>query len=235
MTRPIRKFPRIVHLMYFPWDKNQNLKINENDFDLSFYKEMLQQNPDWDIKLWTLSKTREFVEHKYPGLWSHLWSLFSHPVQAVDFFRLLVVFELGGIYWQYESEQLVDLQKFRPRWNSQIRLFVERTISRDFSRKMATQPIRNGKPEEICRICNQIFSAYPRNGFLQYCINKSKNNLLTSRVSCDYDILYIGANAMISEAYHEYKNHGKIQLTSKKQRKRMIRLACRGSWRTEEL
>lgn len=226
-------FPKIIHLMYFPWDRNQKLKDDENDFDHTFYNVIAERNPGWEIRLWTLSKTKEFVDQRYPGLWENMWGLFVRPTQAVDFFRLLVTHEFGGIYWQYESEQLVDLKRFIPTGRAKIKLFVETNISRDFSKKMAEQPIRNGKPEEIRRICNQIFSAYPQNDFLNYCIEKSKRNLQTFSVFCDYDILYIGANAMFSEAYHGYGDYSYIQVVSRFFRKRMIKLVCRGSWRTD--
>ena len=80
---------------------------------------------------------------------------------------------------------------------------------------------------------NQVFSAYPKNSFLYYCIEKSRQNLKEYTVKEDYDILYIGANAMLSQSYDEYKNKGDIELFSIKQRDKMFKVSNKGSWRTD--
>lgn len=227
------EFPKIVHLMYIPWNKNQELKSNEFDFDHNYYYKLRDNNPTWTINMWTYSKLKKFVDSTYPLLWNFIWKKIKKPVQAIDFFRLLVVYYYGGVYIQYDSIIYVPLDNFVPTGKNNVKLFVEKIISIKFSKKMIDQPIRNGKPEELVRICTQLFSAYPKNDFIRYCVNKSKKNLLTKNITCDYDILYIGGNAMISEAYDEYKNKEKIELIDSDQRSKMIEFSSYGSWRTD--
>ena len=225
------KFPKIVHLIYFPWEKKTGiLKPDEMDFDKSFYYKFKKNNPKYKIKLWTLSKIKKFTNKFYP-VYNEIWNKIKHPTQAVDFFRLLVVYHYGGIYWQYDSKQKVKLKYFIPSQNKRTRLFVECILSNEFADKMKNEPIRKGKPEELVRVANQCYSAFPNDKFLDYCIKKSWKNLNTLEVKSQYDILYVGANAMISEAYDEYKDKSHIILnynTSK-----YISFSSNGSWRLD--
>jgi hypothetical protein len=111
-------------------------------------------------------------------------------------------------------------------------LFVETVISNELSLKMRNEPIRNNKPEELIRIANQSYCAYPKNKFLLYCINKSWNNLHKYTLKNQYDLLYIGANAMISEAFDEYENKNEIHLINNT--KEYIVFSSNGSWRLDK-
>lgn len=224
-----KDFPKIVHLIYFPWYRETGiLKEKEDDFNHTFYKNFKNNNKDWEVKLWTLSKIKEFTKEYYPQ-YKDIWKLIKHPTQSVDFFRLLVTYHYGGIYWQYDSIQKIDLNCFIPSKNRTIRLFIECILNKNFSNTMKKEKIRNNKPEELLRIANQSFSSYPKNNFLNYCLEKSWKNLNNLTVNNQYDILYIGANAMISEAYDEYKNKDIIDLTYNT--RRYIKFSSNGSWR----
>ena len=226
-----KEFPKIVHLIYFPWErKTGKLKDDEDDFNHDFYKKIKNQNPDYEIKLWTLSKVKNFVKNNYPE-YSEIWKKIKHPTQTVDFFRLLVTYHYGGIYWQYDSEQKTDLMCFTPPQDKRIRVFVESIINLPHSLRMGMKKIRKGKPEEITRIANQCYSSFPKNNFLKYCLEKSWKNLNNLEVKNQYDILYIGANAMLSEAFDEYKNKKEIFVTYNTEK--YISFSSNGSWRLD--
>ena len=226
-----KPFPKIVHLIYIPWERKTGLlKSDEMDFDKSFFYKFKKDNPEYEIKLWTLSKIKQFTNEFCP-MYNEIWNKIKHPTQAVDFFRLLVVYHYGGIYWQYGSKQKVNLQFFAPPQNKTIRLFVETILNKNFANKMKNEPIRKGKPEELIRVANQCYSALPKDKFLDYCIKKSWKNLDTLKVYSQYDILYIGANAMFSEAYDEYKDKNHITLTY--DTSKYIHFSSNGSWRLD--
>lgn len=225
-------FPKILHLMYFPWDwKNGKLKDNQFDFNHQGYEEMKEKNKDWEVKLWTLNKTKKFVEEFYPQ-YNEIYDLIKHPVQLVDFFRLLVVYHYGGIYWQYDSKQNSSLETFIPPENKKDRLFIECFLNKHAQIKIGNQhKIRNNKPEEMLRIATQCFSSFPESKFLKYAIDKSWVNLHNLELKEAYDILYIGGNAMFSEAYDEYKNKEEILLTYNTEC--YIKFSSKSSWRLE--
>jgi len=229
-------FPKYVHLIYFPWSADQQLKEDEMDFDHSFCYKFSDSNPSWEVKMWTLSKVKEFSNENYPGIWEIVWDAVDRPTQAVDLFRILITYHYGGIYWQYGSKQLCDLQFFVPNSRKRRILFVEAIYSKAMCNQMSVVPIRKGKPEEAVRICNQIFSAYSKDPFLEYCLKKSLDNLKNYKVTCDYDILYIGANAMMSEAFDEFikgKYLKTTMLVPMNIHHRMFGLSSRGSWRRD--
>jgi hypothetical protein len=223
-----QSFPKNVHLIYFPWNKDGSLKEDENDFDHSFLIKFKNDNPDWKVYMWSVSKMKNFINDNYP-ICSNIWNIVKHPVQIVDFCRLLVTYHYGGIYWQYGSIQKTSLSNFIPPINKSITLFVEKIISNEFSLKMCDEPIRNNKPEELIRISYGIFCAYAKNKFLLYCINKSWKNINKYTVKNQYDILYIGGNAMISEAFDEYENKNEIELIYNTNK--YVKFSSNGSWR----
>lgn len=228
---------KIIHLMYFPWDHDQNLNKDQNNFDKTHYNKLKKKLKDWNVWMWTYDKTKQFCDKHYPGVWELVWKQITRPVQAVDFFRLLVVYHFGGLYWQYGSVNFVPFEQFLvssgKKSKKRIRFFVETVISKEYAKKMSKQPIRNGKPEERIRISFGVFSAYPKHEFLKFCIVKSFANLKNLKVKCDYDVLYIGGNAMFTEAYHQYGDKSDFELISYKKRKRMIRFNSKGSWKTD--
>lgn len=226
-----KDFPKIVHLIYFPWKRESGeLKDDENDFNHGSYNKMMKDNPDYEIKMWTMTKIKNFLENNYPK-YLQIWKKIKHSVQAVDFFRLLVVYHFGGIYWQYDSKQKTDLRCFIPPSGKKIRLFIETILNPPYADHLKKEKIRNKKPEELIRIATQSYASFPKNNFLKYCIEKSWKNLNTLEVKSQYDILYVGGNAMISEAFDEYKNKEEIIVTYNTNK--YISFSGNGSWRLD--
>jgi len=96
----------IVHMLYFPWNQTtQTMKANESEFDHTFYERLSAKLVGkYCVKLWHVSDMRSYVKAEYPGLWELLVAKADRPVALVDFFRMLVVHDFGGIFWQYGSE-----------------------------------------------------------------------------------------------------------------------------------
>jgi hypothetical protein len=229
------KAPKIIHLIYIPWDKNQKLKDNYMDFDHTFYIRLRDENPDYNVKLWTLPYIKNFLNQFYPQFYDTIFNL-PRPTMIVDFMRLLVVYHYGGIYWQYGStNKAYSMDHFLPMINKNVKLFTEGVLSKYYSEKMSTEPIRKGKPEEVVRICNQIFSAVPRHSYIYQLFLKAIYNSKIYTVKKDYDILYIGANAMMSEMYNDIgKYRCDIELVDYKTTRKMIKISSNGSWRIEK-
>lgn len=227
----IKNIPKFVHLIYIPWEKDgKTLKKNEWDFNTTFYEEFKEKNKDWNVILWNYSKLKNFMLENYPSYWKILINNYKLLTQIVDFCRLIIVYHYGGLYWQYESKQLTNLDNFIPQSNKKITLFIESILTNKQIENSKLEPIRKNKPEEKIRIANQCYYAFPKNEFLYLCIIKSIDNLQKLEVKKDYDILYIGANAMISEVYDEYKNKDKINLLKKNN---YIKFSSHGSWRNK--
>jgi mannosyltransferase OCH1-like enzyme len=96
--------PKLIHLIYIPWDKNQKLKDDYLDFDKKSYEQLKRNNPEYNIKLWILPDIQEFVRNFYPEYYDIIFNL-PRPTMIVDFLRLLVVYHYGGIYVSTFSKQ----------------------------------------------------------------------------------------------------------------------------------
>lgn len=227
--------PRIIHLIYFPWDSStQTLKDDPNDFDHTAYNELKAINPGYDVKLWTLPICRQFVQRYYPTYENDIFNV-PRPVMMVDILRLLIVYHYGGIYWQYGSKQLVDMDQFLPE-KKNVKLFTEIILSDEFANEMRKEPIRNGQPEEKLRVGTQIFSAIPRHPYLFELFKTSVQNTGKYRIARDYDILFTTGNAMMSTVYDQVgKYRVDIELVDMEQSTRMATISSNGSWRLKKI
>jgi len=237
----------IVHMLYFPWNKTtQTLKANESDFDHEFYvrfSALLQGK--YCVKLWQLSDMRTYVKAEYPGLWELVEQKADRPVALVDFYRLLVVHDFGGIFWQYGSEltnsalRLSDpFDQFLPPKGKSARLLVEKWITEADAEEMGrTRKSRKGVPPTLRRIATQVFSASPHNEFLRFASQRAISNLLTIPVERDYDILETMGNGMFSEAFNDYVKLGKandIDVVDFEETRHMVRYSHTFSWRRDK-
>lgn len=229
--KPHRRYKDNIHMIYIPWNKDGSLKPDYNDFNKKFYNRMCNHFSEANIYMWTYPELREFSNKHEPGLWDRLWSKVKHPTQIVDFYRWFVVYHLGGIYWQYESEYHMPLKMLKSKDNDVV-LLTESIISKTFAEKIGReQIIRKGIPEEEIRVANQVFWSKPHSKFVKHVMDSILERLDKYTVNNDYDILYIGANAMISEVYDRYPNKKEIKLIPHSDRIKIVTFSSRGSWR----
>lgn len=226
-----RHAPKIIHLIYIPWDKDQKLKDDENDFDKTSYERMKNNHPDYVVKLWKLADIKKFLYDFYPEYYDVVMNL-PRPVMIVDFMRLLLVYHYGGIYWQYGSEPTLDMDHFLPSEGKNVKLFTEIILTPKFAEYMKSQPIRNGEPEELVRVFSAVFSATPKHPYMMKLFLTAVENSKKYSVKDDYDILFIGSNAMMSTAYDKFgKYDDDIELVDYDTCKKMIKINSKSSWR----
>jgi len=240
---------RIVHMLYFPWNKtSQTLKANESDFDHEFYERFRALlDGKYCVKLWELSDMRTYVKAEYPGLWELVEEKADRPVALVDFYRLIVVHDFGGIFWQYGSEltnsamRLSDpFDQFLPPKGMDARLLVEKWITPEDAEEMGrTRKSRKGITPTLRRIATQVFSASPHNEFLRFASKRAIYNLLTIPVERDYDILETMGNGMFSEAFNDYLHLGVpeaayIDVVEREESTHMVRYSHTFSWRRDK-
>jgi hypothetical protein len=231
---PNKNVPKIIHLIYIPWDKNQKLKDNYLDFNTKSYEELKKRNPDYHVKLWLLPDIHNFVKDNYPEYYDIIFNL-PRPTMIVDFLRLLIVYHYGGIYWQYGSIEKTNMDMFLPRNDKNVKLFTEYVLSTWYANRMRNEPIRNGNPEEKIRVCNQIFSSVPKHPYIWTLFSTAVKNSQMYAVKRDYDILYIGANAMMSTVYDQVgKNLNDVELVDYHVKNRMVKISSNGSWRMDK-
>ena len=225
--------PRIIHLIYFPWGKDQKLLADCHAFDHKPYENMARYAQGFDVRLWTLDRVQLWCEKCFPDTWRILRNA-PRPMMMVDYLRWLVVHEFGGIYWQYDLNPLVPMDQFLPQKCKAVRLFTESVQTPEYCQLMAFEPIRNGEPEEAIRVANQVFSAVPGHRFVKATMDLIVHRLQSSEFKKDYDLLYISANAAVSCSYDRFgKSDEDVELLSRERTRSMVKIQFKGTWRTD--
>ena len=223
----------IIHMMHFPWDRDQKLKENDEDFDHQPYFAMQKYAAGFDVRLWTYSRARSFCQEFYPDIWDALLKV-TRPVMLIDVLRWVVVHHFGGLYWQMNTTPLKPMTAYFPSPGHAVRLFTEFDLTADQCQIAKSEPIRQGEPEESKRVLIQVFSALPGAAFVKNVIQLQLERIKSYRPKKDYDILFITGNAAISTAYDRYgKNDKSVELTGLAESRHMIKWHYRGSWRMD--
>jgi hypothetical protein len=191
---------------------------NESDFNHTFYEDLeTRLQGKYCVKLWSLTDMRTYVKAEYPGLWELVEKRADRPVALVDFYRLLVVHDFGGIFWQYGSWltprmwRLSDpFEPFMPPEGKSARILVEKWMTQEEADVIGKKRYsRHGKPPCLRRIATQVFAALPHNEFLRFAAKRAILNLVSIKVKRDYDILETMGNGMFSEAFNDFEKLGK--------------------------
>ena len=226
--------PRIIHMIYIPWDRNQRLLENTEEFDRTAYDAMRKYAPDFEVRLWTHKTVSLFAQQHFPGVWDVLQKV-ARPVMMIDVLRWMVVHHFGGIYWQMNTTPLVPMTDYLPSSGHNVRLFTEFDLNPEQCRIAMPEPIRHGEPEETKRVLIQVFSALPGAAFVKNVIDLQVERLKEYQPKKDYDVLFITGNALVSTAYDRYgKNDVSVELINRTDSRRMIKWHYRGTWRTDQ-
>ena len=222
-----------VHMIYFPWDRLQRLQEPTEDFDRGPFDAMVRYAHPIPVELWTHHRAMAFCRREYPRI-AEILTGATRPVMLVDLLRWLIVYHFGGVFWQFYTEPLAEMNRFLPSRHKSVRLFTEFDLSEKQCWDAAAHSIRAGVPEEPVRILIQVFSARPRATFLRKTIDLIVKRMENTRPQCDYDILYITGNAAASAAYALFgQNDPDVERMDRGTSRRWIHWKYRGTWRTD--
>jgi len=94
------KVPKIIH---------QTWKTKEIPQELLFCVESWKKlNPEWEYILWTDEAMDSFVKKNFPEM-HEVYAAYPHGVFRSDLFRLLVVYQRGGVYVDLDVECIKSL------------------------------------------------------------------------------------------------------------------------------
>ena len=69
---------------------------------------LMQNNPDYEYKFFDDDNITQFIHNKYPQFEVTV-SRFKKKIQLIDFFRMLVIYEYGGFYFDMDVEVTKNL------------------------------------------------------------------------------------------------------------------------------
>jgi hypothetical protein len=233
MTSHHLNIPRIIHLMFFPWGKDQKLLADQTLFDHRPYERMVRYAPDFEVKLWDYPATEKLCLEYYPDIW-RVANEQPRPMMLVNTLRWLMVYHFGGISWQYDMNPLVPMHHMLPSPGKSCRVYTEFELTPEECQIQAIEPIRNGEPEESVRIPSQVFAATPKHRYMKAVVDFIHDRSKTMTFKRDYDCQFMTGNAAASTAYDRFgKNDPSVERVGPVETRQMMKILYQGTWRTE--
>jgi len=179
----------------------------------------LKLNPDYEIKLYDNTDCIQFLKEYYN---QHHVDIFNYildgPIKA-DFWRVCILYKMGGIYCDIDIEPLISFNKFV---DSDIILLTATSINKnELNPQIIITPTNNpilekcintyldyfnkNKPYQywdwsivhiMTKICNKIFNSYITEDGIYYDSNSNKYQFIKE----------IGLTNRLSDIYCNYKN-----------------------------
>jgi len=98
----MREIPKIMHQIWCGSPLPENFKM--------WGETWKKHHPKWEYILWDENKMNAFVLKFYPELWK-VYNSFHYDVQRWDSIRYLILYTMGGLYVDFDSECLKPLDK----------------------------------------------------------------------------------------------------------------------------
>jgi hypothetical protein len=228
----------VIHCIYIPWNQETSAwKADEQDFDHSWMTELQKQvqREGWTVRCWTRSDLQQLD----PELWKTVTEAAVYATQVVDFYRWHLLEQFGGMYVQYGTTLNYSMAYYVPSTvNKTLRVFTEAWFPWGFHRLWYSQrlwAIRHGQSEESLRISNGFSIAIPHHPQIQILTAQILQRMQRMKPQ-DYDVLYIGANAYLSEFYDQHLQFdATVERVSWPTTLQLFSVCSRGSWRIDSL
>ncbi len=180
----VSKIPRVFHLT---WKEEKVPAMAE-----PLLQALKDLHPDWEIKWWTDESMLEFILRHAPEF-ADSYVEFPLMIQRCDFFRLLVVFKMGGIY--------LDLDIVLARSFTELGEDVDCFFPCE--KVMSPEALAMRGNRDAVRIGNYAFGSIPGHPFLHSVIESIADNS-TQSISSQDDVLETTGPGILSTLYHDY-------------------------------
>lgn len=95
--------PKIIHQIW----SSQNNPLPE--FFIELGNTWREFHPDWQYYFWNDKKMNTFIRQYYPD-YMELYSLFAYDVQRWDVICYLILYQMGGLYVDFDTECLGNIE-----------------------------------------------------------------------------------------------------------------------------
>jgi len=97
-----KKIPKIVHQTWKTDD------IPYSIYNKRWVESWKKLNPEWEYKLWTDKKNREFIKENYPWFLK-IYDSYPENIQRADAVRYFILYHFGGLYVDLDFECLKNI------------------------------------------------------------------------------------------------------------------------------
>jgi len=68
------------------------------------------QHPEWNYEFWDNTRMVDFIQQNYPNYWE-IFNSYQYNVQRWDVIRYLILYKIGGMYVDFDSECIKSHEK----------------------------------------------------------------------------------------------------------------------------
>jgi mannosyltransferase OCH1-like enzyme len=107
--------PKIVHQIWFNFTKNKK----GDKMPIKYIKErekIIKKNMDFTFILWSEKNAKKLIKRKYKWFYKK-YTQFKNPVERVDAFKYILMYEYGGIYIDTDVKVKKGFSKFFEKHN----------------------------------------------------------------------------------------------------------------------
>ena len=155
----MNKIPKIIHLC----SQTKNIP----DIYKSYLFRMISLHPKWDFYLHDDEQMYQIMESEFPEFLT-IYQSYSNNIQRVDFFRVLIVYLLGGFYMDMD---MFCYKKLDDLCNKTIVLREERICT--------NQEISELELLHPMQIANYMFGSIPKHPFWENVIAEMVSSIKT--------------------------------------------------------
>jgi mannosyltransferase OCH1-like enzyme len=100
----MKSIPKIIHQVW------SGIKDPLPEIFKRFSNTWKEYHPDWEYELWDHERMNNFVKNNYPQYWQK-YIQFAYNIQRWDTIRYLILYKIGGVYVDFDSECLEPIDK----------------------------------------------------------------------------------------------------------------------------
>lgn len=191
--------PKIIHQIWFNF-KNEDIDTELPEKMRKFHDSWINLNPKFQVILWNDSKAKKFVQYYFPELFE-LYNKYKHPIYRVDVFRILVLYQMGGIYADMDLQCLKNIDP----------LFDFLSTPTCKSNSKSTYNFEGVGLMKVNKFCltNWFICASPKQDFLKHILDlmqKRQNNILLHRRHTGVGPMWCTGPLLITNAYNSYSH-----------------------------
>jgi mannosyltransferase OCH1-like enzyme len=215
-----QRIEKTAHFIYGIWD--------DGEIPGKFMNNIHKWNKyNWNTVIWNKASCNSLL-NKYPN-WKSLIEKCTRPIQMADLFRLLIVYDRGGFYFDLDVEPIEELPEIILEY--EVVFFIEMVMSKEWAEETKKRfKIRNGYAESTHRVANFAFGSTPRHKAISDILELARKRLNDSTIYIDYDVLYTTGPDVVTEIVNSSKYENSLVMDAKWSSK-YFKHHCTGTWR----
>ncbi|MEY3423257.1 MAG: hypothetical protein RIR48_3587 [Bacteroidota bacterium] len=182
-----QSIPKLIHLTW-----------KSKDIPAKYYKNYLsivKTHPDWEIIIWTDEEMDSYIKEHGKEYYA-FYKSFPYMIQKCDFFRVFIVYCMGGVYLDLD----VTMEKSLNALLSKTQIFFP------CEKILSDRLLHEYGDRDAVRIGNYAFGSTLKHPFMLYFINKivETSKVYKTEENFGRNIINTTGPGLLTVCYHDY-------------------------------